>query len=47
MIFNDHRYDFLPMNYKVVGECSSTNMATFVGIDVSGRGKASSSGKCP
>ena len=29
MIFNYHRYDFLPMNYEIVGECSPTNVATF------------------
>ena len=29
MIFNYHRYNFLPMNYEIVGECSPTNVATF------------------
>ena len=29
MIFNCHRYDFLPLNYEIVGECRPTNVATF------------------
>ena len=34
MIFNYHRYDFLPMNYEIVGECSPTNVATFEWGDI-------------
>ena len=42
MIFNYHRYDFLPMNYEIVRQMwRHLNVATFVEIDVSGRGKAS------
>ena len=29
IIFNYHRYNFLPMNYEIVGECSSTNVVIF------------------
>ena len=36
MIFNYHRYDFLPMNYEIVGECSPTNVATFECGDICG-----------
>ena len=36
MIFNYHRYDFLPMNYEIVGECSPPNVATFECGDICG-----------
>ena len=36
MVFNYHRYDFLPMNYEIVGECSPTNVATFECGDICG-----------
>ena len=29
MIFNYNWYDFLPINYDIVGKCSPTNVATF------------------
>ena len=31
-----HRYDFLPMNYEIVGECSPTNVVTFECGDICG-----------
>ena len=36
MIFNHHRYDFLSMNYEIVGECSPTNVVTFECGDICG-----------
>ena len=36
MIFNYHRYDFLPMNYKIVSQCSPTNVGTFECGDICG-----------
>ena len=36
MIFNCHRYDFLPTNYEIVGECSPTNVVTFQCGDICG-----------
>ena len=34
--FDYHRYDFLPMNFENVGECSPTNVATFECGDICG-----------
>ena len=40
-IVNDcHRHDFSPIKFEIVGESSHTNVATFVQINISGRGKA-------
>ena len=36
MIFYYHRYDFLPMNYEIVGECSPTNVGPFECEDICG-----------
>ena len=36
MLFNYHWYDFLPMNYEIVGECSLTDVATFECGDIRG-----------
>ena len=34
IIVNYHKYDSLPMNFEIVGECSPTNVATFECGDV-------------
>ena len=37
MTFDCYRYDFLPMNYDIAGECSQKNVATFECGDIWGK----------